>query len=151
MAKRLTVLSVYVYFNLHKKLWSVKSRKTGRVLYHAEVVLLYDCWFRVGQAGRKRVLKEKRKNVHAGIAGTFDWAGTHKDFVGQDTQPEYSFARHWVMGVPGGNPGYPVSVTYDPYKHESFVREDNLHAVDRGGYCVLDVKETNKLLVWWLE
>ena len=29
--------SVYVYFNLHRKLWSVQSRKTQRVLYHTDV------------------------------------------------------------------------------------------------------------------
>ena len=76
---RLTDKSVYVYFNLHTELWSVRSRKTRRVLFHSAVVLLYDCEFKVSQAGRKRVLKDKRKNVHAGIAGELDWdTRTHR-------------------------------------------------------------------------
>ena len=131
---RLTDKSVYVYFNLHKKLWSVKSRKTQRVLYHTEVVLLYDCKFKVSQAGRKRVLKEKRKNVHAGVTGELDWIG-HKDA---------SFRTPHGLEAP-------VSVTYDPYKYESFVRKDNLEPVTRSIFCSMDINNTNKVLAWHLE
>lgn len=61
---------VFVYFNLHKKVWSIKSLKTGRVIAHANTVQLKDVTFKVSEAGRQRVLKEKRKNVHAGVVGT---------------------------------------------------------------------------------
>ena len=134
MAKRLTDNSVYVYFNLHKKLWSVKHRKTKRVMYHTEVVLLYDCKFKVSQAGRKRVLKEKRKNVHAGVTGELDWIG-HKD---ASFRTPHGFEA-------------PVSVTYDPYKYESFVRKDNLEPVARAIFCSMDINNTNKVLAWHLE
>lgn len=63
-------MKVFVYFNLHKKLWSIKSLKTGRVIAHANTVQLKDVKFKVSEAGRQRVLKEKRKNVHAGVVGT---------------------------------------------------------------------------------
>ena len=52
---------VYVYFNLHKKCWSV--RQSGRIVNHTDNVMLKDCRYLVGQAGRKKVLEEKRKNV----------------------------------------------------------------------------------------
>ena len=51
---------VYVYFNLHKKCFSVKQ--SGKVVSHDDCVLLKDCRFLVGDAGRERVLKEKIKN-----------------------------------------------------------------------------------------
>ena len=49
---------VYVYFNLHKKCFSVKQ--SGKVVSHDDCVLLKDCRFLVGDAGRERVLKEKK-------------------------------------------------------------------------------------------
>jgi hypothetical protein len=58
---------VYVYFNLHKKVWSV--RQDGRVIEHTKSIMLKDCKYLVGKAGRERVLREGRKNVHAGVSG----------------------------------------------------------------------------------
>jgi hypothetical protein len=65
-------LKVFVYYNLHKKCWSVKALNgdmRGRVILHADEVWLTDVTFRVSKAGRERVLKERRKNVHAGVVG----------------------------------------------------------------------------------
>ena len=58
---------VYVYFNLHKKIWSVLQ--AGKVVGHTKSIMLKDCKYLVSQAGRKRVLQEKKKNVHAGVSG----------------------------------------------------------------------------------
>ena len=60
-----------VYRNLHKKCWSVQQKQKGRwkVVAHAESITLLDCVFRVSEAGRQRVLRESRKNVHAYIQG----------------------------------------------------------------------------------
>ena len=35
----------YVYFNLHKKVWSV--RQGGKVIEHSKVVMLKDCRYLV--------------------------------------------------------------------------------------------------------
>ena len=56
-----------VYFNLHKHLFSV--RQNGLVVAHDNCVLLEEAVFKVSQAGRARVLREKRKNVHALVRG----------------------------------------------------------------------------------
>lgn len=64
-------MKVYVYYNLHKKCWSVRDIKTKRVVCHKHILWLKDAKFVVSQAGRNRVLKEKRKNVHAGVKGDF--------------------------------------------------------------------------------
>ena len=61
---------VVVYRNLHKKCWSIKDRKTGLVIEHRDMVHLISCLFKVSQKGRERVLREKCKNVHAGVWGT---------------------------------------------------------------------------------
>jgi len=59
---------VDVYRNLHRKCWSV--RHCGIVRLHCERVTLGDVTFRVSEAGRQRVLREQRKNVHAMVRGT---------------------------------------------------------------------------------
>ena len=51
---------VYVYFNLHKKVWSV--RQNGKVVEHTKSIMLKDCKYLVGKAGREKVLREKKKN-----------------------------------------------------------------------------------------
>jgi hypothetical protein len=90
-----------VYYNLHKKCLSIMLR--GKVLEHSTEFFLRDVEFRVSQAGRSRVLKEQRKNVHAFVCGTPD-----------DGWPIDQNER---------------KVTYNPYKFNSFVYADNLEPV----------------------
>lgn len=93
-------MRVFVYFNLHRKCWSVKALEgpmKGRVVQHTDNIVLSSCTFKVSEAGRQRVLKERRKNVHAGVVGTL-------------VEPS-SLAR--VVHL--------VSVTYNPYKAGTFV------------------------------
>lgn len=74
-------MKVFVYFNLHKKVFSVRAMEgenKGRVIAHTTTVELRDAVFKVSQAGRERVLKEKRKNVHAGVQGQWvAWTGVN--------------------------------------------------------------------------
>lgn len=91
---------VYVYFNLHKKCFSVKDVKSGLVCAHTTAVRLSGVTFKVSQAGRTRVLKERKKNVHAGVQGVVD-----------SLEPvilEKGFRE----------------VTYNPYKWDSFIYKD---------------------------
>lgn len=94
-------MKAFVYRNLHRRCWSLKDRSTGRVRKHLDFVLIHNCEFRVSEAGRQRVLREKRKNVHAGISGDYH----------ESLQSLPSDLDSWV------------SVRYDPYKHESFVMD----------------------------
>jgi hypothetical protein len=48
-----------VYYNLHKHCLSIMLR--GKVLEHSTEFFLKDVEFRVSQAGRSRVLKEKER------------------------------------------------------------------------------------------
>lgn len=65
-------MKVRVYRNLHKRCLSVQAKVNGRwkVIDHVDQITLVDVSFRVSQAGRDRVLREKRKNVHAFVCGT---------------------------------------------------------------------------------
>lgn len=57
---------VDVYFDLHRKVWSCKSRKSGLVVNKGRAVIApHGATFVVREAGRQRVLAEKAKNVHA--------------------------------------------------------------------------------------
>ena len=91
---------VFVYFNLHKKCWSVKALSgpdKGRVIDHVKAVSLYDAEFRVSEAGRQRVLRDKRKNVHAGVVG---------------------YRQEWPWDYIGD--GYWRDVKYNPYRSDRF-------------------------------
>ena len=100
---------VYVYRNLTKGCWSLKSLKTGKVVAHADNLVLKDVIFKVSEAGRQRVLRDKRKNVHAGVVGT----------IQPPTGPEG--ARHLGSGYFNGLNWIGRPVTYNPYKGGTFV------------------------------
>jgi hypothetical protein len=61
------VKEVRVYRNLRKKCYSVQWQ--GKVIAHVDSIRLKNVRFQVSEAGRQRVLKQKRKNVHAFIIG----------------------------------------------------------------------------------
>ena len=66
-------LRVEGYYNLHKGRFSVRALEgpdKGRVVGHLERLGLAGVKFKVSEAGRQRVLREKRKNVHARVQGT---------------------------------------------------------------------------------
>ena len=107
---------VFVYRNLHYKnqvMYSVKSLKTGRVILRTPVIYLTDVELKVSKAGRKRVLKEKRKNVHAGVVGYMEPIGFN------------SFRCN-------------IRVTYNPYKQDSFTRVYNGSKVKKAKSAFLE-------------
>lgn len=91
---------VFVYYNLHKHTWSVRCEKSKRVIAHVDSIVLTDVVYKVSKKGRERVLKEKRKNVHAGVQGTI------LGFYNIEDLTQFH------------------EVTYNPYKYESFVYKD---------------------------
>jgi hypothetical protein len=97
MTSILTGTKVEVYWNLHKKVFSVRARSgehRGRVIAHVDEFTLVNATFAVSEAGRRRVLAEQRKNVHAFVRG--EWS--------EPTDEQM------------------LPVTYNPYKYETFVR-----------------------------
>ena len=105
---------VEVYRNLHKKCWSV--RQDGLVKFHSQQVCLQNCKFAVQPAGRAKVLREKRKNVHAFIRG-YLWDGKISEDIAN--------SNIWD------------NVSYNPYKSNTFVDNSN-NPVYEAAYVDLD-------------
>jgi hypothetical protein len=59
----------YIYRNLHTKTFSVK--RDNRVRFHIDSALVEGINFKVSEKGRQRVLRTRRKNVHATVACNF--------------------------------------------------------------------------------
>jgi len=65
-------MKVKVYFNLHKNVFSIvalEGTNKNKVVGYANTLELQNVTFKVNESGRQRVLKEKRKNVHAYVVG----------------------------------------------------------------------------------
>lgn len=88
----------YIYRNLHKDCFSVRHK--GRVIAHLQNIIAGDVSFIVSQKGRERVLKEKKKYVHAYVACRWFSDATQQIMKGIiDTKEE---------------------IKYNPYKNEHF-------------------------------
>lgn len=114
---------VFVYRNLSQDCWSVKQiggEHGGRVIFHADYVLLDKADFTVSEAGRQRVINEKRKNVHAGVVGRLISASI--------TNERYPISR-MVSYTTDSDPNYKYvddadEVSYNPYKGKHFYFKD---------------------------
>jgi len=118
-------MEAYVYYNLQKKVWSIKAMSgptKGLVIGHAERVRLRNVTFKVSDAGRERVRREKRKNVHAGAQGIlvsvhgFTHAKGHFNSLVEDG-PAITVMSDWLRE-------YGDRIRYNPYKYTSFVDQD---------------------------
>jgi hypothetical protein len=58
---------IEAYKNLHRDCWSI--RQGGLVKFHCYAISMKNCKFVVRPAGRAKVLREKKKNVHAFVRG----------------------------------------------------------------------------------
>ena len=96
-------MRVRVARNLHKKLYSIRYK--GKVIGYRKRVLLTNVRFLVSEAGRMRVLRDKRKNLHAFAEG--DWV-----------------RRGGAFGIDENGKDFPIRVKYNPYVNESFVTQE---------------------------
>ena len=112
--------TVRVYYNFRKKLFSVQEKVDGKwkVVEHTKDLVIRNATFKVSEAGRQRVLKEKRKNVHAFIIG--------------ERFPFYPRI-----------PIYKDPVTYNPYKNTHFTAINANRPIDSAKYVtIVDGKPT---------
>lgn len=99
---------VEVYRNLHRGCLSIRDPKTRRVIGYANSVTLTDVTFVVSEAGRQRVLREERKNVHAFVRGVL-------------ASQNGSAPKNWS------------AVKYNPFEAGTFRRRSNGTPVYRAG------------------
>ena len=60
---------VECYANLHNGLISLRGKHSNNRVQHVEEIILENVTFSVQPAGREKVLREGRKNVHAFVRG----------------------------------------------------------------------------------
>ena len=112
-------MKVDVYWNLHKKLYSVRHK--GKVIAHVPFVTMKDVQWVVQPAGRRRVLRERKKIVHAFARGTW--------MYGKDELELQNERLHLTKRQP---------VMYNPYHHKSFVlRQARDINITRSDYATL--------------
>jgi hypothetical protein len=104
-----------VYYNLHNHKWSIMDKETGLILGHADIVGMYGVTPKVSEAGRQRVLREKRKNVHAFMEGYLDRVLGFVPFRGR-VLPEGVFTSCGTIMT-----DLLTELTYNPYKFDRFV------------------------------
>jgi len=114
---------VQVYRNLHRTeedgthVYSVRNDK-GIVVDHVTQIALSKPILRVGPKGNQRVRDEKRKNVHAYIQGMRMRESLIDDYT---TGIEL---HDWQK------------ITYNPYRHKSFVLDNNESVAVREAWFV---------------
>jgi hypothetical protein len=95
-----------IYRNLHKGNFSVQGyvidKKGYRLVDRVSAAVLTNVTFKVSESGRKKVLRERRKNVHAFVVA--------EDY---DVKILQKFDLSKLR-----------ELYYNPYKHESFVYKD---------------------------
>jgi hypothetical protein len=110
----------FIYFNLHKNVFSVKDVKTGLVGGdHRTEVVIKNAVFKVSEAGRQRVLSEGVKNVHAGVRGE-------------------------LGAISEADMGNLISVTYNPKKYDSFVTVDGHRPLQGADMVVMKTVEIER-------
>jgi len=117
-------MKVEIYYNLNKHVLSVRQK--GIVIKHTPAAEVFNAKFVVQPGGRKRVLREKRKNVHAFVRGT---AGRlSKTVLSEMLGRKYEVPGNWVR------------VTYNPYKYSSFVEADTGKPIREAAHVVISGK-----------
>ena len=95
-------MKVEVYWNLRKKCYSVRSK--GKVIAHVPFITLKDVEWVVQPGGRRRVRRQKRKNVHAFARGTWLYGDDELQLVNDELR--------LCNRMP---------ITYNPYTNHKFV------------------------------
>ena len=105
-------MKVDVYFNFHKKVFSVRHK--GRVIDYTKAIMLEGVKFVVNKAGRARVLKEGRKNVHAFVRGMIHepWVDDGSITNYKSTPVSYNPYRSGNFTDKGGEPVYETYLVY---------------------------------------
>ena len=126
--------TVSVYYNHHRKCPSMRVK--GVVVDHPHAVVLKNVKFRVQPAGRAKVLKEKRKNVHAFVCGQL-----------VETYGEVLHTSPCVNGLWVSQPHQQqvfspdFQVAYNPYRDKTFIKYSGESIFETYKYTLINNEE----------
>jgi len=124
---------VDVYFNLHKKVWSLRNRKSGLVERHARAVAFpHGAEMVVQAAGRARVLETGHKTVHAYVRGE-----------GVDISADSEALHKFALTLPAA-----CRITYNPRRAGYFTKADTGERIDRASALVMIAPKGETPQVW---
>lgn len=104
----------YIYRNLTRGGFSVRYK--GKVIDHADCIMAHGVTYVVNQKGRERVLREKKKYVHAFVA----------------CESYKVLDNSWLQCC---NDTLNNEVCYNPFKHDSFMVDG--HRMHSSDACIL--------------
>lgn len=116
-------MRVRIYWNLRRGEWSIADAKSRRLIGHASQVALSHVTFKVYEAGRQRVLRERKKNVHAFVIGELLGAIWSPDNMLHRRAERFTWERHkdWTERLRHCANHHGARVAYNPYEGPSFV------------------------------
>ncbi len=101
-----------VYRNLNNGKLSIQEN--GLVVGHADNIIMLNVVFKVNQIGREKVIKEKKKNVHAFVIGEIACTEGFTSFKGRSLKRTNTDKLH------NTNRYYRGNVVYNPFKFDHF-------------------------------
>ncbi|CAG5087803.1 Gp88 [Thermobacillus xylanilyticus] len=104
-----------IAYHVVKNCFSVRDRRSRKVIGYTDRIVLYDVQFVVSQAGRARVLRERQKNVHAFVVGKYD-----ETLQSLSIDPTYQQAY------------------YNPYRTETFINRATLIPVQSAKIAICE-------------
>lgn len=122
-------VKVAIYYNLHKHTFSVKAMEgemKNKVVGYSDTLILSptnrEVVFKVSEAGRRRVLATKNKNVHAVVVGVLTSVNV---LTGDNVLTSVNVLTN-INGLSECSVISPTrevkqEITYSPYHHYSFV------------------------------
>ena len=116
-------VKVAIYYNLHKHTFSVKAMEgemKNKVVGYSDTLILSPTKdgvvFKVSEAGRRRVLATKNKNVHAVVVGELTGVNV---LTSVNVRADTSLLDEGEVISPTRE--VKQEITYTPYHHYSFV------------------------------
>ena len=137
-------MKVRIYWNLHKGMWSVQDAKTRRIIGHAFQILVRDAAFTVSEAGRQRVLRERKKNVHAFVVGELEaalWFSTRDAMA--SLMFDWNHCQRANKAYRDAANKYGKEVTYNPFNVGYFYERESCERINSADMVYLTWESRN--------
>lgn len=111
---------ILIAFHLYKRCFSIRNVSSRKVIGYTDRIVVRNARFPVSVSGRLRVLREKRKNVHAYVQGCFEQRLQQIDYHPEQLREAY----------------------YNPYVVSAFVDRETIEPI---AYADLAICENGKV------